>query len=107
MSGLIKNQNVIIIGPIKQELLSGISNKNVFDKLREKIQAFIDFRIKPGDYELAAEYYNQCMRHGVQGSAIDLLLCAISVRNKFEIYTEDGDFIWYKKHLPIKLYKAG
>jgi predicted nucleic acid-binding protein len=106
MAKLIKNQSLIIIGPIKQELLSGISNKNVFNKLRTKMRAFTDFKIKSTDYELAAEYYNNCMRNGIQGSQVDLLICAISVKNKFAIYTEDGDFKLYKKYLPIKLYKA-
>jgi predicted nucleic acid-binding protein len=103
---LIENQNIVVIGPVKQELLSGISNKNIFNKLRTKMRAFIDFKIKSADYELAAEYYNNCMKKGIQGSAIDFLLCSISVRNKFKIYTEDGDFKLYQKYLPIKLYKA-
>jgi hypothetical protein len=45
-------------------------------------------KIKPADYELAAEYYNTCMGNGIQGSQIDFLICALSVRNKFEIYTK-------------------
>jgi predicted nucleic acid-binding protein len=103
---LIKKQKIIVIGPVRQELLSGISNKNTFNTLRIKMRAFADFKIKPADYELAAEYYNNCMGNGIQGSQVDLLICAISVRNKFEIYTEDGDFKLYKKYLPIKLYKT-
>jgi predicted nucleic acid-binding protein len=106
MAKLIENQNIIVIGPIKQELLSGISNKNIFNKLRTKLRAFIEFKIRSADYELAAEYYNNCMKNGIQGSAIDFLICSISVRNKFKIYTEDGDFKLYQKYLPIKFYKA-
>jgi predicted nucleic acid-binding protein len=105
MTKLIENQKVVIIGPIRQELLSGISNSNAFNKLRTKMNAFSDFKTTTADYELAAEYYNNCMKSGIQSSAIDLLICAISVRNKFEIYTEDGDFRLYKKCLPIKLYR--
>jgi predicted nucleic acid-binding protein len=105
MSKLIEDQKVVIIGPIRQELLSGISNNNVFNKLRIKMKAFIDLKMTVADYELAAQYYNNCMKNGIQGSAIDLLICAVSVRNKFEIYTEDDDFKYYKKYLPIRLYK--
>jgi predicted nucleic acid-binding protein len=105
MSKLIEDQKVVIIGPIRQELLSGISNNNVFNKLRTKMKAFIDLKITVADYELAAQYYNNCMKNGIQGSAIDLLICAVSVRNKFEIYTEDDDFKYYKKYLPIRLHK--
>jgi predicted nucleic acid-binding protein len=106
MAKLIENQNIVVIGPVKQELLSGISNKNTFNKLRTKMRAFINFKIKSADYELAADYYNNCMKNGIQGSAIDFLICSISVRNKFEIYTEDDDFTLFQKYLPIKFYKA-
>lgn len=105
MSKLIEAQKVVIIGPIRQELLSGISNKNIFTRLKAKMRAFIDYKIKTTDYELASEYYNTCMKNGIQGSATDLLICAVSVRNKFEIFTEDGDFQKYKKYVPIKMYK--
>jgi predicted nucleic acid-binding protein len=105
MSKLIETQKVVIIGPIRQELLSGISNKNIFTKLKAKMRAFIDYKVKTADYELAAEYYNSCMKNGIQGSVTDLLICAVSVRNKFEIFTEDGDFPKYKKYLPIKIYR--
>jgi predicted nucleic acid-binding protein len=105
MSKLIETQKIVIIGPIRQELLSGISNKNIFTRLKAKMRAFIDYKIKTADYELASEYYNICMKNGIQGSATDLLICAVSVRNKFEIFTEDGDFQKYKNYLPVKMYK--
>ncbi len=49
----------------------------------------------------AAHYYNLCRRHGVQGTATDLLLCAVAVRHGLRIFTTDADFDLYAKHLPI------
>jgi predicted nucleic acid-binding protein len=92
----------IIIGPIRQEILSGISDKNTFIELKEKLTGFIDFPIETMDYELAAEYSNICRINGIQGSNTDFLICAIAVRNNFEIFTTDDDFEKYKKYLPIK-----
>jgi predicted nucleic acid-binding protein len=94
----------VIIGPIRQELLSGISDKIVFKDLKEKMKGFNDFPIETMDYELAAEYSNTCRRNGVQGSNTDFLICAVAVRNNFEIFTMDDDFNQYKKYIPIKLF---
>jgi predicted nucleic acid-binding protein len=94
----------IIIGPIRQELLSGISDEKIFNELKEKMKGFNDFPIETIDYELAAEYSNVCRRNGIQGSNTDFLICAISVRNNFEIFTLDDDFNEYKKYLPIRLF---
>ena len=94
----------IIIGPIRQELLSGISDRKTFNELKEKMGGFNDFPIETIDYELAAEYSNICRRNGIQGSNTDFLICAIAVRNNFEIFTLDDDFKEYKKYLPIRLF---
>ncbi|MDR1030899.1 MAG: PIN domain-containing protein [Treponema sp.] len=94
----------VIIGQIRQELLSGISNEVIFNDLREKMKSFNDFPIGTIDYELAAEYSNICRRNGIQGSNTDFLICAIAVRNNFEIFTMDDDFNQYKKYLPVKLF---
>ena len=94
----------IIIGPIRQELLSGISDEKIFNELKEKMRGFNDFPVETIDYELAAEYSNVCRRNGIQGSNTDFLICAIAVRNNFEIFTLDDDFGEYKKFLPIRLF---
>jgi hypothetical protein len=36
----------VIIGPIRQELLSGISDGNIFNDLKEKMKCFDDFPIQ-------------------------------------------------------------
>jgi predicted nucleic acid-binding protein len=95
---------ITIIGPIRQELLSGISNQLVFENLKKKISLFADYPIQTEDYEQAAEYANICRKNGIQGSHTDFLICAIAVKNNWEIFTEDHDFLSYQKYLPIKVY---
>jgi predicted nucleic acid-binding protein len=104
LTTLINEYMEVIIGPIRQELLSGISEEKLFIDLKNKMKGVIDFPIQSMDYELAAEYCNICRRNGIQGSNTDFLICAVAVRNNFEIFTEDSDFTEYKKYLPIKLY---
>jgi hypothetical protein len=101
---LIEELRVVLIGPIKQEILSGISDEKQFSQLRDKLKAFDDLPIISQDYELAAEFYNTCRNKGIQGSHIDFLICAVAHRNKFLIFTTDQDFAQYSKHIDIKLY---
>ena len=93
----------VLIGSVRQELLSGISNKEVFNDLLLKLDGFNNYEAKLADYDLAAEYFNICASKGIQGSQTDFLICAIAYRYDLEIFTEDKDFDNYKKFLPIKL----
>ncbi|HON78704.1 MAG TPA: PIN domain nuclease [Spirochaetota bacterium] len=102
---LINEFRVIIIGPIRQEILSGISDSRIFKSLKEKLKAFEDFKLRTEDYEFAAELYNSCRKKGVQGSHTDFLICAVSILNKYPIFTTDKDFDNYKNFIDIELYK--
>jgi predicted nucleic acid-binding protein len=105
LTDLLRDLRVILIGPIRQELLSGISSPTLFRKLKEKLSGLTDFPLHTAVYELAAEYANTCRQHGVQGSHIDFLICAAAVQNGWEIFTADKDFLNYKKYLPLKLFR--
>jgi hypothetical protein len=51
---LIKEVRIQMIGPIRQEILSGIKNQAQFQKLLHHLRAFPDTDIKTPDYELAS-----------------------------------------------------
>ena len=55
LSQLIDNNQVRIIGSILQELLSGYSDKNNFERLRQKINYFPNELIIDADYESASK----------------------------------------------------
>ncbi len=103
LSQLIDENLVKIIGPIRQELLSGYTDKSSFNKLQQKLKHFPNEQVLDVDYECAAEYSNVCRSRGVQGSHTDFLICAVAFRLKFKILTVDKDFKNYSKHLPIAL----
>ncbi|VAW97270.1 UDP-N-acetylglucosamine 2-epimerase [hydrothermal vent metagenome] len=94
-----------MLGPVRQEVLSGYSNKSKFDKLNTKLKYFEDTQIVDDDYVQAATFSNTCRSKGVQGSHIDFLICAVAFRLKSEIFTTDNDFSYYEKHIPIQLFK--
>ena len=101
---LLRDLRVVLVGPIRQELLSGISSPALFRKLKEKLSGLHDFPLDTAVYELAAEYANTCRQHGVQGSHTDFLICAAAAQNGWAIFTADKDFQNYQKYLPLKLF---
>ena len=101
---LILESRVEIIGPIRQEILSGISDKENFNKLRQYLAAFNDHIISREDYESAAEMYTLSRKKGIQGSNTDFLICAVAVNHKMSIFTTDNDFHHFAKILPIILF---
>ncbi len=105
LKDLIKDARVVMIGPIRQELLSGISDPSQFKQLRDKLCFFDDLPLLAEYFVKAAEFSNICRKKGIQGSTTDFLICAISSIQKLQIFTADNDFLNYNKQLPIHLYK--
>jgi len=104
LASLVADGRVAIIGPIRQELLSGIKERAHFERLRDHLRAFSDTEITSDDYEEAAMFYNSCRAKGIQGSNTDFLICAIAVRNEFSIFTTDADFTHFSRVLPVAFY---
>jgi predicted nucleic acid-binding protein len=105
LEDLIQNARVAMIGPIRQELLSGIAQIKQFNELKETLSFFEDLSLNTEHYERAAEFCNICRRKGIQGSTIDFLICAVAAMDNLIIFTVDKDFDNYKKYLPLRLIK--
>ena len=104
LSALIRDFRAVIIGPIRQEILSGYTDLRKYQIIKEKLSYFPNTTILDADYELAAEFSNKCRKRGVQGSHIDFLICAVADRIDSPIFTSDKDFEHYQKIIPIKLF---
>ncbi|MCF6225963.1 MAG: PIN domain-containing protein [Xanthomonadales bacterium] len=105
LAAFISDQRVIMLGPVKQELLSGYSDQSKFEKLNDKLKYFENTPIIDQDYVQAAIFSNTCRTKGIQGSHIDFLICAVAYRLKSAIFTTDKDFSYFVKHIPIQLFK--
>ena len=101
---LIDEGRIAMIGPIRQELLSGIKTLEGYERLRDHLRAFADEPLESADFERAAEHFNACRSRGVQGSNTDFLMCAVAERRSFPILTTDADFVRFADVLPITLY---
>ena len=48
---LIRERRIVLIGPVRQEILSGLREQSVFNRLRDRLQAFDDEPLTVHDYE--------------------------------------------------------
>ena len=103
LSDLMLDGRVVLLGVVRQEILSGIRSSEQFEQLKEKLRAFPDLGLNVEDYETAAGFFNICMRKGVLGGDVDFLICATSYRRNFQVLTTDNDFDRFAQCLPIKL----
>ena len=101
---LIRDGRAQLVGPVRQELLSGIRHENRFARVRDQLRAFDEPSLDPADYEEAAHIHNRCRSRGVSGSSIDFLICAAAARREWQIFTTDQDFVRYAHVAPLKLY---
>jgi len=101
---LVQDGRAQIVGPVRQELLSGIRAEDSFRKVRDALRAFDEPQLRIQDYEEAARMSNTCRTRGIAGSAIDFLICAVAHLRHWEVFTTDHDFVRYSKVLPLRLY---
>src|SRR5277367_4849829 len=75
---LVQDGRAQVVGPVRQELLSGIRAEESFRKVRDALRAFDEPQLRVQDYEEAARINNLCRSSGIAGSAIDFLICAVA-----------------------------
>ena len=95
-----------MIGPTRQELLSGIRHVDQFERLQHRFRDFEDELLTIADYEFAAEINCKCRRIGISTSAVDALICSVAHSRGWEIFTFDKDFARYTKAVSLRIYSA-
>ncbi len=85
----IRDDRVVMLGPIRQEILSGIKDKAQFEKLRARLGAFADEPLTTVHYEEAARLFNLCRSRVVEFGSTDILICAVAAEMQWEILTYD------------------
>jgi predicted nucleic acid-binding protein len=104
LAELVREGRAAMMGPVRQELLSGVQREQQYESLRGYLRAFPDIALEAEDYEEAAAFFNRCRAKGIQGSNTDFLICAVAARRRFGILTTDTDFLHFAKLLPIDLH---
>ena len=103
LTELVEDGRAAIIGPIRQEVLTGIRAAEAYRKLRSTLRAFEDEPLETDDFELAAEFANTCLAAGIAPAAVDLLICAVARRRAWMICSTDRDFTRYAGLLGLSL----
>ena len=106
LARLIEDGDAALIGPVRQELLSGIPDASKFLQVKNALASFPDETLDAEDFENGAKCFNSCRSKGIQGEHTDFLICAVALRREMPIFTVDKDFKSYAKVLPISLHLA-
>ena len=85
----IRDGRVVMVGAVRQELLSGIRDEIQFEKLRSILEAFPDEPMTTAIHVEAARLDNLCGAKGVQCGEVDMLLCAAALHYGWTILTSD------------------
>ena len=98
------NDEIVVIGIILQEILSGISNPKLFAEIRNILNDFSYLEIVKDDYIYAAELRNKCKQKGITAGSFDFLIASVAIRNKLILVTYDSDFVNISKHTDLKIH---
>jgi predicted nucleic acid-binding protein len=102
---LVSDGTASLIGPIRQEILSGVRQVDVFRALRRTLADFPYLGIESVDYDRAAEFFNACRARGITGGPIDMLIAAVASRHEMAVFATDPDFAQYARHVPLRLHR--
>jgi hypothetical protein len=103
LTEIISENRVVMLGPVRQEILSGIVQESQFQQLKNTLSAFTDLDIKTADYEFAAELFNTCRGKGITATHTDLLICALAKKYSFAVFTTDQDFFRLQEIIGFEL----
>jgi len=90
---------------IVMELLAGASSNRDRDRLRQRIFALRQLRLRGmPDFESAADLYRTCRRKGeTVRKLIDCLIAAVAIRDHARVLHNDRDFDVLARHTRLKL----
>ena len=96
-----------MMGMIRQELLTGVTNDLAWERLRAHLRLFPDALVGPDEHEEASLCANLCIGAGLATTSVDMLICAMARLHGLEVFTTDRDFLRYEKPLGVRPYQPG
>ena len=104
LADLISEGRVVLLGAIRQEILSGVRYPEQFERLRAALEPFPDESVGTSDYVEAAKVCNDCLRSGVLTGNTDCLIASVAISRGMEVLTRDKDFVHMSGIVPVKLH---
>ncbi len=103
--GLVEQGLVVLLGPVRQEVLSGIKHREQFERLRERLATFPDLELTTRDFETAAGLCNLCITKGVQAAHTDFLIAAAATIRGYAVLSADRDFKNIARIVSVRTYE--
>lgn len=91
-SKLVSTGSAVMIGTIRQEVLSGVSDEKRFLLLKAHIDSMHHIETSKEEHYLAAELFNRCASSGIRVAAADILVCAAARTHRLPLFTLDQEF---------------
>ena len=95
---VMREDGLVLIGNILQELLDGVKSSRDFHRLLTVLEPFPLLELTREIYVEAAQLRNTCRSKGVQAGPIDFLISAACIEHGFPLLTADRDFTHIANH---------
>ena len=92
LRSIVEDGRVVMLGVIRQVLLSGIKGDKTFQRLENALEPFEDYPLTTADHVRAARLSNLARNNGVIVSKISALVAAVALNNQLPVFTTDKDF---------------
>ena len=99
-----KDIEILLLGIILQEILSGISNEKLYYEIKKILDDFVYLETTKNDYIYASELSNKCRSNGIKAGSIDYLIASTTIQNDLHLVTYDKDFVNISKYTDLKIF---
>lgn len=100
-----REDRIVLLGVIRQELLTGIRSRKQFKAVRDNLRAYDDYPLAHEADETAAECANKCLDKGVITSSIDVLICTVAYIEGIAVFSSDPDLKRICEVLKVKFHE--
>ena len=99
-----KDIEILLLGIILQEILSGISNEKLYNEIKKILDDFVYLETTKNDYIYASELSSKCRSNGIKAGSIDYLIASTTIQNDLHLVTYDKDFVNISKYTDLKIF---
>jgi len=92
-----------MIGPILQELLSGLKSRDDFEDLRASLSSVVILDLSREVFIAAARIANACRRKGFAAGPIDYMIASACVEYGYPLLTADRHFLRIARYCDLRL----
>jgi len=101
---LIIDNQIVTTDLIIMEVLQGIKEDKVYEKVKQFMESIPIVSANYNDYILSANIYRTCRKNGKTiRKSIDCLIASISINNDLTLFANDKDFIHLAECFDLKL----